>query len=78
MRSFRKIRKQMGSAEVLGFWCGDLRARDYLEDQGVDVRIILKWIFKKWGGGDLDWIDMVQDRDRWRVLVNTVMNIRLP
>jgi hypothetical protein len=31
-----------------GFWWGDLRERDLLEDPG---RIILKWIFKKWEGG---------------------------
>jgi hypothetical protein len=30
-----------------GFWCGDLRERDDLEDLGVDGRIILKWISKK-------------------------------
>ena len=27
-------------------------------------------------GGDGDWLQLAQDRDRWRVLVNTVMNIR--
>jgi hypothetical protein len=47
-----------------GFWWRDLRG-DHLEDQGVDGRIILKWIFKKWDGG-MDWIGMAQDRDRWR------------
>ena len=29
------------------FWCGNLRERDRLEDPGVDVRIILAWIFRK-------------------------------
>jgi hypothetical protein len=28
--------------------------------------------------GDVDWIHWAQDRDRWRALVNTVMNLRVP
>jgi len=28
------------------------------------------------GCEDMDWIDLAQDRDRWRALVNTVMNLR--
>jgi hypothetical protein len=27
------------------------------------------------GWGDMDWIDLVQDRDQWRALVNTAMNL---
>jgi hypothetical protein len=34
-----------------GFWWGNLRGRDYLEDPAVDGRIILKWIFRKWDVG---------------------------
>jgi hypothetical protein len=30
------------------------------------------------GFGDVDWIDLAQDRDRWRALVNTVMSLRVP
>jgi hypothetical protein len=48
-----------------------------LEDPGVDGRIILKWKFKKWDGG-MDWIDLDQDTDRWRTLVNAVINLRFP
>jgi hypothetical protein len=28
--------------------------------------------------GDVDWIHLSQDRDRWRGLVNTMMNLRVP
>jgi hypothetical protein len=30
------------------------------------------------GWGDVDWIGLKQDRDRWRVLVNSVLNLRVP
>ena len=34
-----------------GFWWRHLRERDHLEDPGVDGRIILRWIFRKWDVG---------------------------
>jgi hypothetical protein len=46
-----------------------------LEDPGVNGRIILKWILERLDGG-IDWTNMAQDREGWRALVNTVMNLR--
>jgi hypothetical protein len=41
---------RMGRAEVYtGFWLGNPRERDHLEDAGLDGRIILRWVFRKWG-----------------------------
>jgi hypothetical protein len=34
-----------------GFWWGNLRERDNLGDPGIDGRIILRWIFRKWDVG---------------------------
>jgi hypothetical protein len=48
-----------------------------LEDPGVDGRIILRLIFRKWDGR-IDWIDLAQDRDRLQDLLNAVMNLRVP
>jgi hypothetical protein len=64
-----------------GFWCGNLWKRDYLEDPGIDGRIMLKWVFRMWdggGGGGMDWVDLAQNRYRWQALVNAVMNIQVP
>jgi hypothetical protein len=46
-----------------------------LGDSDVDGRIILRWIFRKWG---VDRIKLAQHRDRWRKLVNVVMNLWVP
>jgi hypothetical protein len=42
----------------------------WMDNIKVDLREI------GWDG--MDWIDLTQDRDQWRALVNTVMNIRVP
>jgi hypothetical protein len=43
----------------------------------MDGKIILKWIFEKWDGG-MDWVDLAQDRDRWRAVVNLIINLQVP
>jgi hypothetical protein len=40
----------------------------------VDIKMDILEI--GWGG--VDWIDLAQDRDKWRALVNAVMNLRVP
>jgi hypothetical protein len=42
---------------------GKSEGKNYLEDPGVDGRIILKLIFKRWNGGT-DWTALAQDRYR--------------
>jgi hypothetical protein len=60
-----------------GFLWENLGKRDYWGDPGVDGRIILRWIFRKWDGG-MDWIQPAKGRDSWRALVSSVMNVRVP
>jgi hypothetical protein len=52
--------------------------KPHLEDTKVDGRITLKWISQEvgFGRGGMDWIDLAQDKDKWRALVIGVMNLR--
>jgi len=52
-----------------------MRERGYLEDIGVDEIIILKRVLKKYIGGR--GFDPVQEWDRWRAGVKTVMDCRV-
>jgi hypothetical protein len=38
----------------------------------------IKTDFREIGWGGVDWIHMIQDRDQWRALLNTVMNLQVP
>ena len=38
----------------------------------------IKMDLQEVGGGCGDWMELAQDRDRWRTLVSTVMNFRVP
>jgi hypothetical protein len=52
----RACRSDRAGRGVTGFWWGNMRERDHWGDPGVDRRIILRWIFRKWDVGyGLDW-----------------------
>jgi hypothetical protein len=44
--------------------------RRWVDNIKIDLRE------KEWDS--VDWVDLAQDRDQWRALVNTVMNLRIP
>jgi hypothetical protein len=61
----------------IGYWWESQKERDHQEDQDVGGWTILKWILRETGWDGMDWIDLAQDRDQCRALVNTVMNLRV-
>jgi hypothetical protein len=38
----------------------------------------IKMVLREIGWDGVHWIDMVQDRDQWRVLVNAILNLEVP
>ena len=61
-----------------GFWWGNLRERDPLGRPRHRWDNNIKMDLQEVGGGCGDCMELAQDRDRWRALVNTVMNLRVP
>jgi hypothetical protein len=70
--------RNIGREEVhTEFWGGNLNDRDHLHELGVDGRITLNGPSRNRTEG-VNYIDLDQDRYRWRAFVNTVMNFRVP
>jgi hypothetical protein len=54
----------------------NLRERGRWGDPDVDGRIISRWMLRKLEG--VVGMELAQERDRWRALVSTVQNLRVP
>ena len=59
-----------------GFWWGNLRERGHFK--GLGILILIKMDLQKMGCGDMRRIELAQDTDRYRALVNAIMNSRAP
>jgi hypothetical protein len=62
----------------MGFWWGNLNERDNLENLGVEGMDNIRMNLQEIGWEGTDCIYLAQDRDRWRALVNAVMNLWVP
>jgi hypothetical protein len=68
-----RMREKRNAKRVL---VGKPEGKRPLEDQEVEVdNIKMDVIMIEWVG--MDWIDLAQDRDQWRAVMNTVMNPRV-
>jgi hypothetical protein len=60
----------------IGYWLESQKERDHSlgrpRQRWVDN---IKVDLRERGGDDIDWIDLAQDRDHWRALMNTPMNL---
>jgi hypothetical protein len=57
---------------------GKLEGKIPLERPRYRWKDNIKIDLREIGWGGMDWIDLAQDRGRWRPVVNTVMHLRLP
>jgi hypothetical protein len=55
----------------IGYWWESQKERVWWMDN-------IKTDLREIGWDGVDWIDLAQDRDQWRALVNKVMNLRVP
>jgi hypothetical protein len=55
-----------------------VRQTNFLFYMNIFIYSCIRMDLGEVGWGDVDWIDLAQDRKRWRVFVNSVLNLRLP
>jgi hypothetical protein len=62
----------------VGYWWESQQERDYYEKLRRLWEGNIKIDLREVGWDGMVWIDLAEDRDQWGVLVNTVMNLRVP
>ena len=61
-----------------GFWWGGLREGNHLEDLGIDGRVKINMVLREVERGGMEWIDLAEDWDWLRAIVNAVISLRVP
>jgi hypothetical protein len=64
------MRENIDACRIL---VGKPEGKNHLEDLGVEGKIIIKYIFKKWDGG-VYWIHLAQNSDKWWASLKRVIN----
>jgi hypothetical protein len=62
----------------IGFWWRKLRGKRPLGRPRRRWEDNIRMDIQEVGCGDMDWIGLAQDRDRWRAILNVAMNLRVP
>jgi hypothetical protein len=62
----------------IGLWWGKPEGKRPLGRPRRRQEDNIKMNLREIGWGGMDWIDVAQDKNQWRALVNTVMNLRVP
>jgi hypothetical protein len=78
MRWARRVARMGRSGTRIGCWWGKPKGRKPLGRPRPWLLDNIRMVVVKVGWGDVDWIGLAQDRDRWRALVNSVLNLRVP
>ena len=68
----------MGESRGVHRVLGNLTARDHLEDRGIEGRIILSWIFRKWNVRAWAGLIWFKVGTRGQGVLNAVMNLQVP
>jgi len=82
---WRKLRNEMswtcsaygGGERLIQGFGGETSGKELLGRPRRRWEDDIKMDLQEVGGGDMDWIELAQDRNRWRALVTAVMNLRV-